>query len=64
MVIPNLWGYKSCKWIVKATFTDSMETGYWESRGYTIQGKIEAGVTMDVNSGKRKVISDGEVTEW
>jgi len=64
MVVPNLWGYKSCKWVVEVVFTDRMERGYWESRGYSLDGEIEAGVTLDVNTGARRPIKGGEVTEF
>ena len=64
MVIPNLYGYKSCKWLETITLTDTMKGGYWEDRGYTRSGIIEPGVTLDVNSGTRRPISGGEVTEF
>jgi DMSO/TMAO reductase YedYZ molybdopterin-dependent catalytic subunit len=64
MVIPNLWGYKSCKWITRITFTDRMQGGYWEDRGYTRSGTIEAGKTFDVNSKLWRNISGGEVTDF
>lgn len=64
MVIPNLWGYKSCKWLGKIEFIDHMEGGYWEDRGYTLSGKIEPGFTFDINTQTRRTISGGEVTEF
>ncbi len=64
IVIPNLWGYKSCKWLAKVRFLKENESGYWETRGYTDRGLIEAGETLDVNSGKRRPIKSGEVTEF
>jgi len=64
MVIPNLWGYKSCKWLGKIDFIDQMEGGYWEDRGYTRSGIIEPGFTLDINTQTRKSISGGEVTEF
>ncbi len=64
MVIPNLYGYKSCKWLETITLTDTMEGGYWEDRGYTRSGTIEPGTTLDVNTGARRPISGGEVTEF
>lgn len=64
MVVPNLWGYKSCKWLTKLAFTDKYATGYWELRGYAHRGTIEAGETLDVNSQKRRPIKGGEVTEF
>ena len=64
MVIPNLYGYKSCKWLETITFTDRMEGGYWEDRGYSREGTIEPGITLDVNTGVRRKIKGGEVTEF
>ncbi len=64
MVIPNLWGYKSCKWLEKIDFIDQMEGGYWENRGYTRSGVIEPGFTLDINTKTRRPISGGEVTEF
>jgi DMSO/TMAO reductase YedYZ molybdopterin-dependent catalytic subunit len=64
MVIPNLWGYKSCKWLGKIDFIDQMEGGYWEDRGYTRSGMIEPGFTFDVNTKTRRPIQGGEITEF
>jgi len=64
MVIPNLWGYKSCKWLGKIEFIEHMEGGYWEDRGYSSSGKIEPGFTFDLNTQTQRPISGGEVTEF
>ena len=64
MVIPNLYGYKSCKWLETITLTDAMKGGYWEDRGYTQSGIIEPGFTLDVNTGTRRPLKGGEVTEF
>ncbi len=64
MVIPNLWGYKSCKWLGRIDFTDQMEGGYWEDRGYTRSGIIEPGYTLDLNTKTERRIRGGEVTEF
>jgi len=64
MVVPNLWGYKSCKWLTQIDFVDKYATGYWELRGYTHRGDIEPGETFDVNSQKYRPIKGGEVTEF
>jgi DMSO/TMAO reductase YedYZ molybdopterin-dependent catalytic subunit len=64
MVIPNLWGYKSCKWLGEIDFIDQMEGGYWEDRGYTRSGIIEPGFTFDINTKTRRPISGGEITEF
>ncbi len=64
MVIPNLWGYKSCKWVGKIEFNNQEEGGYWEDRGYTRSGIIEPGFTLDFNTKTRRPIRGGEVTEF
>jgi DMSO/TMAO reductase YedYZ molybdopterin-dependent catalytic subunit len=64
MVIPNLWGYKSCKWLGKIEFINQEEGGYWEDRGYTRSGMIEPGYTLDINTQTRRPIRGGEVTEF
>jgi DMSO/TMAO reductase YedYZ molybdopterin-dependent catalytic subunit len=63
-VIPNLYGYKSCKWLETITLIDSMKGGYWEDRGYTRSGIIEPGMTLDVNTRTHRPIPGGEVTEF
>ena len=64
MVIPNLWGYKSCKWLGKIEFINQEEGGYWEDRGYTRSGLIEPGFTFDINTQTRRPIKGGEVVEF
>lgn len=64
MVIPNLWGYKSCKWLGRVELTDRMKGGYWEDRGYSREANIEPGITLDVNTGDRRSISGGEVMDF
>ncbi len=64
MIIPNLWGYKSCKWLGSIEFIGQMEGGYWEDRGYTRSGAIEPGITLDINTKTRRPIKGGEVTEF
>ncbi|MBW2146251.1 MAG: molybdopterin-dependent oxidoreductase [Deltaproteobacteria bacterium] len=64
MVIPHLYGYKSCKWLGTIQFTDHVVTGYWEARGYTESGIIEPGFTLDVNTNNRREIPGGEVTDF
>ena len=64
MIVPHLWGYKSAKWLTLIEFTDAMGGGYWEDRGYTRSGTIEPGTTLDLNTGKRRTIRGGEVTEF
>lgn len=64
MFIPNLWGYKSCKWLKRIYFLDEYIVGFWESRGYDDRGLIEPCIVLDVNSGSFKKIKGGEVTEF
>jgi DMSO/TMAO reductase YedYZ molybdopterin-dependent catalytic subunit len=64
IVIPNLWGYKSCKWLVHINFVNAMRGGYWEDQGYTRSGIIEKGKTFDVNTKIWRDIAGGEVTEF
>lgn len=64
MLIPQLWGYKSAKWLAQITLGDQLLGGYWEDRGYSREGIIEPGVTLDLNSGQRRAIKGGEITEF
>ncbi|MEE9610916.1 MAG: molybdopterin-dependent oxidoreductase [Desulfatiglandales bacterium] len=64
MIIPNLYGYKSCKWLVQMEFINHMEGGYWEDRGYSRSGIIEPGKTFDVNTRTYKEITGGEVLDF
>jgi DMSO/TMAO reductase YedYZ molybdopterin-dependent catalytic subunit len=64
MVIPSLWGYKSCKWLGEIDFIDAMEGGYWEDRGYTRSGIIEPGFTFDINTKTRRPIKGGEILDF
>lgn len=64
MIIPQLWGYKSCKWLSKIQFLDTYRTGYWELRGYSHRALIEPGETFDVNTGKYRPIHGGEVNDF
>lgn len=64
MIVPNLWGYKSAKWLAEIRFGPGMRGGYWEDRGYTREGRIEPGSTIDYNAGQRRAISGGEVLDF
>lgn len=61
MFIPQLWGYKNIKGLVRMTFSDHVVAGFWESRGYAEHATIEPGVTLDINSKRRREIAGGEV---
>ncbi|MFO7675470.1 MAG: molybdopterin-dependent oxidoreductase [bacterium] len=62
LFVPQLWGYKSIKGLVRMTFNDRVVAGFWEQRGYTENAAIEPEVSFDVNSGRRREIPGGEVT--
>ncbi len=64
MVVPHLYGYKSAKWLTEIEFGIGMQGGYWEDRGYTRSGVIEPGFSLDVNTGQKRPIKGGEVTEF
>ncbi len=64
MIVPHLYGYKSAKWLSEIEFVTGMRGGYWEDRGYTRDGLIEPGFTLDVNTGQKRPIKGGEVTEF
>lgn len=65
MIVPCLWGYKSAKWLAAIEFGDHMRGGYWEDRGYTREGSIEPGNTIDINTRQsRPIKGGGEVTEF
>lgn len=64
MLIPNLWGYKSCKQLTNVEFSDKMIGGFWEDRGYTLSGEIEPGITFDVNTQQYREILGGEVIDF
>lgn len=64
LMMPNLWGYKSCKWLGEIHFTDRMIPGFWETRGYSLDGRIEEHETMDWNTQTRRQAGPDEVTEF
>jgi DMSO/TMAO reductase YedYZ molybdopterin-dependent catalytic subunit len=34
LLVPDMFGYKSVKWLASLNLTTSEEMGYWEQRGY------------------------------
>ena len=40
LVIPRMYGYKGVKWVERIVFTEEQEIGYWEQRGYSVDGSI------------------------
>ena len=59
---PYLWGYKSAKSLIAITAQDHSTPGYWEQLGYPDSAQIKARWILDVNSGRQRRISGGEVT--
>ncbi|WP_456477890.1 molybdopterin-dependent oxidoreductase [Geoglobus ahangari] len=47
LVVPDLYFWKSAKWVCELVFTDSPEGGYWEERGYHIVGNVWEGQRRD-----------------
>lgn len=41
LVIPELYGWKSAKWVNKLVFTSEYRDGYWEALGYHPRGRVE-----------------------
>lgn len=35
IVVPEKYGYKSAKWVIKVKFTEAQELGFWETQGYS-----------------------------
>lgn len=65
LLVPHLWGYKSCKWLRSIEFHEEERGGFWEDRGYTRSGYIEPGLTLDINTRTERPIEGGrEVTEF
>jgi DMSO/TMAO reductase YedYZ molybdopterin-dependent catalytic subunit len=40
LIIPRMYAYKGVKWVEKIVFTEKQEAGYWEHRGYPVDGSI------------------------
>lgn len=40
VVIPEMYGYKSVKWVKRITLVDRQRQGYWEQRGYDINAIV------------------------
>jgi DMSO/TMAO reductase YedYZ molybdopterin-dependent catalytic subunit len=66
LVVPHLWGYKSCKWVTRIELLAGARPGYWERRGYSDSAEIEPGRTRDFNEGgkRKRIRGGGEVTEF
>lgn len=40
LIIPRMYAYKGVKWVEKIVFTEKQEIGYWEQRGYSVDGSM------------------------
>jgi len=40
MYVAPMYGYKSCKWLDTIELTSTVEPGYWEQRGYDVDGWV------------------------
>lgn len=40
LVVPEMYGYKSIKWVDRVEFSDAPLAGYWEQRGYPSEATI------------------------
>jgi len=52
------------KGLDRIIFLNHEEGGFREDRGFTRDAEIEPGITLDINTGKRRPIKGGEVTEF
>lgn len=41
LIAPGLHGYKMPKWINRIELTESLPTGFWEARGWSLEGAAE-----------------------
>ena len=64
IIVSNLGDYKAVKGLARIIFLNHEDGGFWEDRGYTHDAEIEPGITLDINTGKRRPIQGGEVTEF
>lgn len=42
LYVPQMYGYKSLKWLAGIEVTDKVEPGYWEERGYDVDAYVGA----------------------
>ena len=48
LVVPQMYGYKSLKWLSGIRVVDRVEPGYWELNGYPVNGWLD-GTTGPTN---------------
>lgn len=46
LIAPGLFGYKMLKWIERIELSDSSAGGFWESRGYSLEGDAATRVAI------------------
>jgi DMSO/TMAO reductase YedYZ molybdopterin-dependent catalytic subunit len=40
LYVAPMYGYKSCKWLSRITVVSDVQPGYWEERGYDVDGWV------------------------
>jgi DMSO/TMAO reductase YedYZ molybdopterin-dependent catalytic subunit len=45
LVVPEMYGYKSVKWVQRITVGSRRVIGYWEARGYRVDAYLPAGTS-------------------
>ncbi len=40
LIVPRMYAYKGAKWVERIVFTETQEVGFWEQRGYPVDGSI------------------------
>ncbi len=58
LIAPGLFGYKMPKWVERIELSDSPDGGFWESRGYSLEGAA----TVKVALLSHEQNADGSVT--
>jgi DMSO/TMAO reductase YedYZ molybdopterin-dependent catalytic subunit len=50
LYVAPMYGYKSCKWLDRIELTKEVEEGYWEARGYDVDGWVGRSNGRDDNA--------------
>lgn len=53
LVVPEMFGYKSVKWLARLRVTDRVEAGYWEVRGYPVNAWLNGSTGPDAPTGNQ-----------
>jgi len=51
LVVPEMFGYKSVKWLDRVRITDRVEPGYWEVRGYPVNAWLNGSTGPNAPAG-------------